>query len=45
MKRLISLLCVLVLLLGCLPHGLPAAAASIDNLQFDDHVDVTGKTV
>ena len=48
MKRAWSLLLVLALVLGFLPQFiLPAKAkdASIENLCYDDHVDLTGKTV
>ena len=47
MKRVLSLLAALVLILGLLPQiaGPAKAAASVDNLCYDDHVDMTGRTV
>ena len=51
MKKVISLAAVLVMTLGFVPQfTVPAMAAkpvesSIENLRFDDHVDLSGKTV
>ena len=45
MKRMVSWLCALALILGCFPMVLPAAAASAINLRYDDHMDITGKSV
>ena len=48
MKRALSLILALALVLGCLPRfALPVGAEStgIENLRYDDHMDMTGRTV
>ena len=48
MKRALSLILVLVMLVGFVPRfALPVKAAqtTVENLRYDDHLDMTGKTV